>query len=178
MENLPGGNAVPVRRGDDVDKCQYISNNRTRRPARPRRARPLAKIGSQPSLVDDRLAVGGVLGGGAGGDGCGADDGQEGRQFCPGGGVLPARLTRGGAVVGGADTTAGACCLVIGEPLASALRRPTITSRELRHRQPPRLRRGPADVDLVQVETAEEMRAAVVDRLPADVVVMAAAVVD
>ena len=36
----------------------------------------------------------------------------------------------------------------------------------------------PASVDLVLVETAEEMRAAVVDRLPADVVVMAAAVAD
>ena len=36
----------------------------------------------------------------------------------------------------------------------------------------------PAGVDLVQVETAEEMRAAVLDRLPADVVVMAAAVAD
>ena len=33
-------------------------------------------------------------------------------------------------------------------------------------------------VDLVLVETAEEMRAAVVDRLPADVVIMAAAVAD
>ena len=36
----------------------------------------------------------------------------------------------------------------------------------------------PASVDLVLVDTAEEMRAAVVDRLPADVVVMAAAVAD
>ena len=36
----------------------------------------------------------------------------------------------------------------------------------------------PASVDLVLVETAEEMRAAVLDRLPADVVVMAAAVAD
>ncbi len=36
----------------------------------------------------------------------------------------------------------------------------------------------PESVDLVLVETAEEMRAAVVDRLPADVVVMAAAVAD
>ena len=36
----------------------------------------------------------------------------------------------------------------------------------------------PASVDLVLVETAEEMRAAVADRLPADVVVMAAAVAD
>ena len=36
----------------------------------------------------------------------------------------------------------------------------------------------PSSVDLVLVETAEEMRAAVVDRLPADVVVMAAAVAD
>ena len=39
-------------------------------------------------------------------------------------------------------------------------------------------RRLPESVDLVLVETAEEMRAAVVDRLPADVVVMAAAVAD
>ena len=36
----------------------------------------------------------------------------------------------------------------------------------------------PASVDLVLVDTAEEMRAAVVDRLPADVVIMAAAVAD
>ena len=36
----------------------------------------------------------------------------------------------------------------------------------------------PESVDLVLVETAEEMRAAVLDRLPADVVVMAAAVAD
>ncbi len=36
----------------------------------------------------------------------------------------------------------------------------------------------PASVDLVLVETAEEMRTAVVDRLPADVVIMAAAVAD
>ncbi len=36
----------------------------------------------------------------------------------------------------------------------------------------------PASVDLVLVETAEEMRAAVADRLPADIVVMAAAVAD
>ena len=39
-------------------------------------------------------------------------------------------------------------------------------------------RRLPESVDLVLVETAEEMRAAVLDRLPADVVVMAAAVAD
>lgn len=39
-------------------------------------------------------------------------------------------------------------------------------------------RRLPDSVDLVLVETAEEMRAAVLDRLPADVVVMAAAVAD
>ena len=39
-------------------------------------------------------------------------------------------------------------------------------------------RRLPETVDLVLVETAEEMRAAVLDRLPADVVVMAAAVAD
>ena len=39
-------------------------------------------------------------------------------------------------------------------------------------------RRLPESVDLVLVETAEEMRTAVVDRLPADVVVMAAAVAD
>ncbi|MCY3923891.1 MAG: bifunctional phosphopantothenoylcysteine decarboxylase/phosphopantothenate--cysteine ligase CoaBC, partial [bacterium] len=36
----------------------------------------------------------------------------------------------------------------------------------------------PDSVDLVLVETAEELRAAVVDRLPAEVVVMAAAVAD
>lgn len=36
----------------------------------------------------------------------------------------------------------------------------------------------PAGVDLVLVETAEQMRTAVLDRLPADVVVMAAAVAD
>lgn len=36
----------------------------------------------------------------------------------------------------------------------------------------------PESIELVLVETAEEMRAAVVDRLPADVVVMAAAVAD
>ena len=36
----------------------------------------------------------------------------------------------------------------------------------------------PESVDLVLVETAEELRAAVLDRLPADVVVMAAAVAD
>ena len=36
----------------------------------------------------------------------------------------------------------------------------------------------PQSVDLVFVETAEEMRAAVVDRLPADILVMAAAVAD
>ncbi len=39
-------------------------------------------------------------------------------------------------------------------------------------------RQVPAGVDLVLVETAEQMRAAVADRLPADVVVMAAAVAD
>ena len=39
-------------------------------------------------------------------------------------------------------------------------------------------RQVPAGVDLVLVETAEQMRAAVLDRLPADIVVMAAAVAD
>ncbi len=41
-----------------------------------------------------------------------------------------------------------------------------------------RKRPVPPGVDVVLVETAEEMRAAVIDRLPADVVVMAAAVAD